>query len=218
MNYYLCQLFQKQDIQNKDWEQEYNNILDKTAKSSLTTRRDILTNYVKSTQNEAVKLAKFMIDDLTWHMMSDQSSLKKEFTTFRPCVNVKDYAHSYGYSYTKSGNAVLLKKGNDKYVIKLTNTEYRPGPEHSKEYRYTGEITFGDSTVETELGVANNEFYVPYDTLSLYIKGELVTNVNEYKTPNNNMMVWIIPTVIGIPVLVGITFFVLKKRKKTKTR
>lgn len=199
------------------WEQEYNTILNKTSEDNVGKRRDILTNYTKTTQEKAIKLAKFMTDDLTWHMMSDQTSEKQVFTKFKPCVNVKDYSHSFGYEYSKDGDTVTLRKGNDIITIKLTSTEYRPG-EHSSDYRYTGELTHGDIKEEVQLGVDNGEFYVPYSSISKYIQGDIVINPYDYVTPPNNLA-WILPISIGIPVIAGgVTFFVLKKRKMDKLR
>lgn len=195
------------------WEKEYKEILNKTSDLNINVRRDILTNYVTTTQNEAIKAAKFMINDLTWHMMSDQSSLRKEFTLFTPCVNVKDFAHSYGYSYAFNNQAIMLKKGTELYNIKVTNTEYRPGD--SRNYRYLAEISDGSKTKEIQIGIDGNDYYIPYKTLSEYVKGDLVVNIGEYITPSNNIMYWLIPTVIAVPIIGGLTYyFVSKKRKK----
>lgn len=169
----------------------------------------------KSTLNTAVNTALFMIDDLTWHMMSDQSSYGNP-TIYRPCVNVKDYAHIYGYHYDRTGKTATLTRGNEKYTLTQISEEYRPDPTTSKDYRPLGEITYGETTQDIDMVIKDQNIYVPIDNLKQYIKGDINLNVDDYKTPFNHAA-WIIPVTIAIPIIGGLVFhFVSKKRKEDR--
>ena len=192
------------------WEQQYNNLINQVKDLDTNSRYEIMTNYITQIQNDAVKTALFMIDDLTWHMMSDQSSTADP-TPFKPCINVKDYAHTYGYSYEKINKTVKFSKGSEKYSLVLTSEEY---PGSGKNYRSHGKINCGDVEEGIDMVVKDHDVYVPLENLAKYIKGDINLNINDYKTPFNHM-VWIIPVTIVVPIIGGLVFhFVSKKRKE----
>ncbi|MCQ2796075.1 MAG: C69 family dipeptidase [Bacilli bacterium] len=196
----------------KIWDTEYSQLMDKIKSFDIDTRCDYISNYINKTLNNVIKTALFMIDDLTWHMMSDQSSTADP-TPFKPCVNVKNYAHTYGYSYEKINKTIKLSKGSEKYSLVLTSEEY---PGSGKDYRSHGKISYGDVEEDIDMVIKDYDVYVPLENLAKYIKGDINLNINDYKTPFNHM-VWIIPVTIVVPIIGGLVFhFVNKKRKEDR--
>ncbi|MCQ2787172.1 MAG: C69 family dipeptidase [Bacilli bacterium] len=197
------------------WEQQYNEIIDQIKGLDTNSRSEIMTNYITRIQNDAVKTALFMIDDLTWHMMNDSFDFGDP-THYRPCVNVKEYATKYGYSYNKDNKTVTIKKGQEQYTLVQTREDYRPG-DAKNIYRPEGEVKYGDNIDKIEMVIKDDEVYVPHETLVKYVKGDLVININDYRNPFNHA-VWIIPTAIAVPVIGGLVFYFVFKKRRIKEK
>ncbi|MCQ2795198.1 MAG: C69 family dipeptidase [Bacilli bacterium] len=196
------------------WEQQYNDLINQVKDLDTNSRSEIMTNYITQIQNDAVKTALFMIDDLTWHMMNDSFDFGSP-TRYRPCVNVKEYATKYGYSYSKNNKTVTIKKGQEQYTLVQTREDYRPG-DTKNIYRPEGEVRYGDNIDKIEMVIKDDEVYIPHETLVKYVKGDLIINMNDYRDPFNHA-VWIIPVSIGVPLIGVVIFFVLKNARKQKT-
>lgn len=199
------------DAYERIWDEQYYKLVDQVKGLDLDSRYEIMDNFTIRLQDTAVKTALFMIDDLTWHMMNDSFDFGKP-TEFRPCINVKDYAQIHGYSYERISNTVKFAKGNEKYSLSLINQEYRPGPETKNDYRTLGEITYGDIKENVDMVIDGQDVYVPLVDLAKYIKGDIVMDANKYRNPFDHA-VWIIPTVIAIPVIGGLAFHFINKRR-----
>lgn len=194
------------------WDEQYYKLVDQIKDMDLNSRYEIMDNFTIRLQENVVKTALFMIDDLTWHMMNDSFDFGTP-TDFEPCVNVKDYAKIHGYSYNRISNTVNFAKGNEKYSLVLTNQEYRPSPETKYDYRSVGEISYGDVKETIDMVIDGEDVYVPLESLTKYIKGEVVINAKDYRNPFNHA-VWIIPTVIIVPIIGGLSFHFINKRRK----
>lgn len=198
------------DSYERIWDEQYTKLVDQVKGLDLNSRYEIMDNFTIRLQDTAVKTALFMIDDLTWHMMNDSFDFGTP-TEFRPCVNVKDYAQIHGYSYERISNTVKFAKGNEKYSLSLINQEYRPGPETKNDYRALGEITYGETKENVDMVIDNQDVYVPLVDLAKYIKGDIIMDANKYRNPFNHA-IWIIPTVIAIPIIGGLAFHFINKR------
>lgn len=194
------------------WDEQYYKLVDQIKDMDLNSRYEIMDNFTIRLQENVVKTALFMIDDLTWHMMNDSFDFGTP-TDFEPCVNVKDYAKIHGYSYNRISNTVNFAKANEKYSLVLTNQEYRPSPETKYDYRSVGEISYGDVKETIDMVIDGEDVYVPLESLTKYIKGEVVINAKDYRNPFNHA-VWIIPTVIIVPIIGGLSFHFINKRRK----
>ncbi len=195
------------------WEQQYNQLINQVKDLDINSRYEIMTNFITKIQNDAVKTALFMIDDLTWHMMNDSFDFGSP-TRYKPCVNVKDYATTYGYNYKKESKTVTIKKDQEQYTMVQTREDYRPG-DTKNVYRPEGEVRYGENIDKIEMVIKDNEVYIPHETLVKYVKGEITINANDYRDAFNHA-IWIIPTVIAVPILGGLVFYFISKRRNSK--
>lgn len=205
------------------WESQYNQLIEQVKNLDARSRYEIMTNYITRTQDTAVKTAQFMIEDLMWFKMNYESSSGTLDRDFDPCINVKEYAISHGYSYQKNGKTIKFGKGEDQYTLVLVNEDFRPkAPDdpNPQSYRPLGEITYGDNKDKVDMAIRNQEVYMPYTTLVNYIKGDtIVINADDYRNSFNHA-VWIVPTAVGVPIIIGsiLSFASVKKRKKVKNK
>ena len=193
----------------------YHQVLNKVKDLSLSKASDILSNFTKYLQEDCIAQANQLNHDLTIHILNDPW-LEAAHTQFIPLINIKEYAHWYGWDKFKLNSTSATLSNGTKQCDMSWPSEFIPP------FNYAT-VKIDDEIIEkVKILVLDNTLYMSKATIDHVLDGGDVIDIdiNNYKTKTDDISTttWVIIGVVcGLAAIALIAVLIyFNKNKKVQ--
>ena len=170
----------------------YHQVLNKAKDMSLKDAQDVLSNFTTYLQKDCIAQANQLNHDLSIHILNDPW-LEAGHTDFIPLINIKEYAHWYGWDkFNLNSTSATLSNGENECNITWPSEFIPPFNKAT--------VKKGDEEIEdVKILLLNNTLYMSKATIDHVLEGSEVIeiNINDYKTKSdNNTITWVIVGIV----------------------
>jgi len=213
------------------WQTQYYQLVKGLNKYNLNQQKQILTNYVKTVQTQALTMSYTVWSQLMSHLETVGEKKPKpveptdpsypayeNVVLFRPLVNLRYYSWVYGWNYSFDNNTKVatMTKGDETITVDL---HYWYGQKGSL-------VKNGGTAIPINVSIVNDMAYIDYTTAkeSMATGYEISTlNLNDYLDATNPSKI-VIPVVFSVAILACLAIIFIpiiskkvKAKKATKT-
>lgn len=198
------------------WYKQYWDVLNKVKNLKLSKAKDIITNFTKHLQQDAIDLATQLQKTLLIHVENDLSSTIKDPTLFHPLIDAEEYAKLFGWTYKKDGMVATLHNDNGNYHNIVIDSNCT--------WTQNGKITIDDQEpISKPVCYMNDRIYFDLDVANEFVRQEqdpVEVDINDWKTHSSNKY-WIIPVVISVFIIIGgiiLALYLIKRKSLNKNK